>query len=43
MAVPHAHQPNRTGCPQNDKNELRFYKKHRIFVKGELQNVNLMG
>lgn len=28
VGVPyHAHQPNRTGCPQNDKNELHCYKR----------------
>jgi len=34
---------NKTGCPKNDKNELLCDKKHKIFVKGEAQNLNLMG
>lgn len=29
---PHTHQPSVLKYPQNDKNKLRCYKRHKIFV-----------
>lgn len=37
IGVPaHHHQANQNRLPQNDKNELRCYKRHRIFILGTL-------
>lgn len=29
---PHTHQAKTMNNPQNDKNELRYYKKHKISI-----------